>query len=142
MPERSSNAIWQGNLKEGKGTMTVGSGAYEGPYSFASRFEQGQGTNPEELIAAAHAGCYSMALAHGLEQAGNKPESIKTTAKVNIEQVGEGFQITTIELETEGKVPGISEKDFMEQAEAAKTGCPVSQTLKGAQIKLQAKLSS
>jgi osmotically inducible protein OsmC len=142
MPERSSNAIWQGNLKEGKGTMTVGSGAYEGPYSFASRFEQGQGTNPEELIAAAHAGCYSMALAHGLEQAGNKPESIKTTAKVNIEQVGEGFQITTIELETEGKVPGISEKDFMEQAEAAKTGCPVSRALKGAQIKLQAKLSS
>jgi osmotically inducible protein OsmC len=142
MPIRSSDAIWEGTLKEGNGSMTVGEGAYEGPYSFASRFEQSQGTNPEELLAAAHAGCFSMALAHGLEQAGNKPESIKTTAKINIEQVGEGFQITTIELEAEAKVPDISEKDFLEQAETAKTGCPVSQALKGPQIKLQAKLTS
>ena len=140
MAVRTAEAVWEGNLKQGKGTMTIGDGVYEGPYSFASRFEQGSGTNPEELIAAAHAGCFSMALAFGLEQAGYSPEQVKTVAKVHLDKVGEGFQITSIELDTEAKVPGIDEEEFMKQAEAAKSGCPVSQALKGPQIKLQAKL--
>jgi osmotically inducible protein OsmC len=140
MATRKSKAIWEGTLKQGKGTMVVGNSAYEGSYSFASRFEQGQGTNPEELIAAAHAGCFSMALAHGLEQAGYSPEQIKTIASVHIDKVEQGFQITTIELESEAKVPDIEEKDFLEQAEQAKEGCPVSQALKGAQINLKATL--
>lgn len=140
MPIRSSNAVWEGTLKQGKGRMTVGDGVYEGPYSFVSRFENGRGTNPEELIAAAHAGCFSMALAFGLEQAGYSPEQVKTVAHVNLDKVGEGFQITSIDLNTEAKVPGIDEKEFLKQAEAAKSGCPVSQALKGPQITLQAKL--
>jgi osmotically inducible protein OsmC len=140
MPIRSSNAIWEGTLKQGKGMLTVGDGVYKGPYSFASRFEKGSGTNPEELIAAAHAGCFSMALAYGLEQAGYSPEQVKTVAHVHLDKVGDGFQITSIELKTEAKVPGIDEKEFLEQAEAAKSGCPVSQALKGPQIRLQAKL--
>jgi osmotically inducible protein OsmC len=140
MPIRSSNAVWEGTLKQGKGTMTIGDGVYKGPYSFASRFENGPGTNPEELIAAAHAGCFSMALAFGLEQAGYSPKQVKTVAQVHLDKVGDGFQITSIDLNTEAKVPGIDEKEFLKQAEAAKTGCPVSRALKGPQIKLQAKL--
>lgn len=140
MAVRKSKAIWEGTLKQGKGTMVVGNGAYDGSYSFASRFEQGQGTNPEELIAAAHAGCFSMALAYGLEQAGHVPQRVRTVANVHIDRVGDGFQITMIELETEAKVPGIGEKEFLEQAEQAKINCPVSQALKGPEIKLQAKL--
>jgi lipoyl-dependent peroxiredoxin len=140
MPTRNAEAVWEGNLKQGKGKMKFGSGAFEGNYSAASRFEEGTGTNPEELIGAAHAGCFSMALALLLDKAGAKPESIQTRAKVRIEKAGEGFKITTIDLETEAKVSGIDEKDFLEQAEAAKKGCPVSQALAGVDIRLNAKL--
>jgi osmotically inducible protein OsmC len=139
---RKATAAWEGGLKNGKGTMSFGSGAYKGSYSFASRFEQGPGTNPEELIGAAHAGCFSMALSLVLEQAGFKPERIDTTARVSLDKVPEGFKITTIELETAGRVPGIDEKTFKEKAEAAKKGCPVSVALTGVEIKLQARLAS
>jgi len=142
MAVRTANAVWTGGLKDGKGTMKLGSGAYEGAYSFASRFEEGTGTNPEELIAAAHAGCFSMALSAGLERAGHKPRSVKTTARVKLEKVGEGFQITTIQLQTDADVPGIDAAKFREQAEAAKKGCPVSRALAGAQIELEAKLTN
>jgi len=139
---RRSTANWKGGLKNGKGTMKVGAGAYEGPYSFASRFENGQGTNPEELIGAAHAGCFSMALSLVLEQAGYKPERIDTIARVIVDKVPEGFKITTIELETEGRVPDIDEKTFLEKAEAAKKGCPVSMALTGVEIRLKARLAT
>jgi osmotically inducible protein OsmC len=129
MPTRSSSARWQGNLKEGAGTMALGSGAYEGSYSFVSRFEEGQGTNPEELIAAAHAGCYSMAFANMLSQAGFAPNAIDTTAKVHLERSDAGFTITRIDLVTRGDVPGIDEAEFVKHAEAAKAGCPVSRAL-------------
>ncbi len=141
MPVRNAVAVWEGNLRNGKGRMKLGSGAFEGSYSFASRFEQGPGTNPEELIAAAHAGCFSMALSMILEQAGCIAEHIHTVARVRIEKAGEGFKITTIDLETDGKVPGIDERTFMEKAEAAKKGCPVSVALSGVEIRLQARLA-
>jgi osmotically inducible protein OsmC len=115
--------------------VKVGSGAYEGAYSFASRFEQGTGTNPEELIGAAHAGCFSMALSAGLERAGHKPRSVKTGARVHLEKVGDGFQITKIQLQTDADVPGIAPETFREQAEAAKKGCPVSRALAGVRQK-------
>jgi lipoyl-dependent peroxiredoxin len=137
---RNSKAEWQGSLKEGKGTVELGSGAFKGSYSFPSRFEDGTGTNPEELIAAAHAGCYSMALSAGLGKAGYTPNSVKTQANVTLEKVGEGFEITTIELVTEADIPNIDEAAFLEQAEAAKKGCPVSKVLAGAKISLKAKL--
>src|SRR5205814_3953080 len=125
MPTRTSTANWQGTLKEGAGTMRLESGAYEGPFSYVSRFESGPGTNPEELIAAAHAGCYSMALSAGLGKAGFTPKRVHTTANVTLDKVGEGFGITKIVLQTEAEIPGIDEKTFREQAEAAKKGCPV-----------------
>src|SRR2546423_5396098 len=109
MPTRSSSARWQGNLKEGAGTMALGSGAFEGSYSFASRFEEGKGTNPEELIAAAHAGCFSMALANVLSQAGHQPDSVETTARVHLDPDDGGFSITRSELSTEVKVDGLDE---------------------------------
>ena len=141
MPVRSSEAEWRGDLRAGKGTMKLGSGAYEGAYSFPSRFEAGEGSNPEELIAAAHAGCFSMAFAAGLARAGFTPTRIHTTAKVHIEQVPGGFGITRIDLETEGEVPGIDNAKFQEQAEAAKKGCPVSKALAAVEdITLTAKL--
>jgi osmotically inducible protein OsmC len=140
MPTRNAEAVWEGDLKSGKGTMKLGSGAYQGQYSFASRFEQGTGTNPEELIAAAHAGCFSMALSHGLAQAGHPPRRVHTTAKVHLEKTDAGFAIPRIELVTEADVPGIDEAAFRKQAEAAKQGCPVSKLLKGAEITLNAKL--
>lgn len=141
MAKRTASAVWEGTIKEGKGTVKLGSGAFEGQYSFASRFEEGTGTNPEELIGAAHAGCFSMALAAGLTRAGFNPTRISTTANVRLEKVGEGFKITTIELNTEGQVPGIDENVFLEQAETAKKNCPVSQALAGTEITLNAKLS-
>lgn len=141
MAVRNAIAIWEGTLKDGKGRMELGSGAFKGNYTFASRFEQGPGTNPEELIAAAHAGCFSMALSMVLEQAGFRAEHIHTVAKVHIEKVGEGFKITTIELETEGKVPGIDERTFLRHAETAKKNCPVSVALGGAEIRLIARLA-
>lgn len=122
--------------------MRLGGGAYEGPYSFASRFEEGKGTNPEELIGAAHAGCFSMALSGGLGKAGLKPQKIETTSKVHVERVGEGFSITKIELSTRGVVPGIDEATFRKYAEDAKKGCPVSRALTGVEIVLDAKLGS
>lgn len=140
MPVRNASAVWEGTLREGHGQMKFGT--FEGPYSFSSRFESGQGTNPEELIGAAHSGCFSMAFSGRLVKAGHTPKSIATSAKVHIEKVGEGFKITTIELDTEADVPGIDPKTFMEEAEAAKKGCPVSQALTGVEVKLQAKLKS
>ena len=140
MPVRSSSAIWNGNLLQGSGTMKLGSGAYEGAYSFPSRFESGQGTNPEELIAAAHAGCYSMALSATLGKAGFNPTRVATTAKVHLEKVGEGFSITKIELVTEAQIPGIDNATFQTNAEAAKKGCPVSKALAATEITLSAKL--
>ncbi|MGD8775742.1 MAG: OsmC family protein [Syntrophobacterales bacterium] len=140
MPVRKAEAEWKGNLNLGSGRMKLGGGAFEGPYSFASRFKDGTGTNPEELIGAAHAGCFSMALSHSLSEAGHIPDVIHTKAKVHIDQVADGFKITTIELETEGVVPGIDEQTFQKQAEAVKEGCPVSQALAGVDIRLQARL--
>ncbi len=140
MAKRTANAVWEGTLREGKGTVKLGSGAFTGQYSFASRFEEGTGTNPEELIGAAHAGCFSMALAAGLTKGGFKPTRISTKANVSLEKVGEGFKITTIELNTEGEVPGIDEKTFLEQADTAKKNCPVSQALAGTEITLNATL--
>ncbi|MCZ6603436.1 MAG: OsmC family peroxiredoxin, partial [Planctomycetota bacterium] len=107
MATRNAEAIWEGNLKSGKGTMKLGSGAFDGPYSFRSRFEDGEGTNPEELIGAAHAGCFSMAFSAGLEKAGHSPERVHTRATVSLEKVGDNFRITKIHLVKEGKVPGI-----------------------------------
>ena len=140
MPVRSAEAVWEGTLLKGEGKMKLGSGAFEGAYSFSSRFENGLGTNPEELIGAAHAGCFSMALSFMLEQAGYAPERVHTTAKVHVDKVGDGFKITVIELETQGRIPGIDEKTFIEKAEAAKKGCPVSQALSGTEIRLKASL--
>jgi len=140
MPTRTSEAEWKGNLREGQGMMKLGSGAFEGPYSFTSRFEDGAGTNPEELIAAAHAGCFSMALSAILSEAGFEPRSVRTTAKVSIEKAGEGFAIKKSELHTQAEVPDIDEATFMEKANAAKEGCPVSKALGGVEITLDAKL--
>ncbi len=140
MAVRTSEATWEGNLKEGKGKMKVGAGAYEGPFSFASRFESGSGTNPEELIAAAHAGCFSMALSAGLGKNGFNPTRVKTVAKAHLEKVGEGFKITRMELNSEAEIPGIDKAKFNEIAEATKKGCPVSQALAGTEITLNAKL--
>lgn len=140
MPKRTADAEWNGNLTHGDGRIKFGSGAFEGAYSFASRFEEGTGTNPEELIAAAHAGCFSMALSAILAEAGFEPKSVKTTAKVSIEKVEGGFAITKSDLYTEADVPGINDPTFQEKASAAKSGCPVSKVLAGAQITLDAKL--
>ena len=141
MATRSATAVWEGSLKEGKGRMKLGSGAFEGAYSFKSRFEEGSGTNPEELIGAAHAGCFSMALSAGLGRAGFVPKRIHTSARVHLEKVGEAFRITRIELVTEAEVPKIDAKTFAEQAEAAKKGCPVSAALAGVAIELTARLA-
>lgn len=140
MAKRTASAVWEGTLREGKGTVKLGSGAFEGAYSFASRFEEGTGTNPEELIGAAHAGCFSMALAAGLTRAGFSPRRISTTANVSLEKVGDAFRITKIELNTEAEIPGIDDNGFQEQAETAKKNCPVSQALAGTEISLRATL--
>ena len=142
MPVRNASARWEGSLKEGAGTMKMGSGAYEGKYSFGSRFEENPGTNPEELIAAAHAGCFSMALSAGLGRSGFSPESVETKAKAFLEKVGEGFQITRIELTTVANVPGIDDATFQEHANGAKENCPVSKALAGVDISLDATLQS
>ena len=141
MPLRKADARWEGTLQEGKGTMRLGGGAYEGPYSFSSRFEDGKGTNPEELIAAAHAGCYSMALSGTLGRNGHNPQRISTTANVHLNKTDEGFRIQKIDLVTEAEVPGLDDATFQELAEATKKGCPVSVLLApGAEITLEAKL--
>src|SRR4029450_2759766 len=137
MTTRTSTAEWNGTLKEGQGRMRLASGAYEGPFTYASRFESGQGTNPEELIGAAHAGCFSMFLSAVLSQAGHPPTSIKTSATVHL---WDGPTINLIELDTTGVVPGLSEADFLKHAEAAKAGCPVYKALAGPEIRLKATL--
>jgi lipoyl-dependent peroxiredoxin len=141
MPTRNAEAVWEGDLKAGKGTMKLGSGVYEGSYSFQSRFENGAGTNPEELIAAAHAGCFSMALSHALAQAGHPPKRVHTTAKVHLQQSAGGFSIPRIDLVCEADVPGLDAAAFKDQAEQAKKTCPVSKLLAAAEITLDARLA-
>ncbi|MGC9347134.1 MAG: OsmC family protein [Anaerolineae bacterium] len=142
MVARRASAVWEGDLKNGKGTMTLGSGVFQGNYSFASRFESGTGTNPEELIGAANAGCFSMALSGALAKAGYQPKRISTTAKVTLREVEGGSAITTVQLDTVAVVPDIDEETFMEHAQGAKSGCPVSKALAGVEISLNAELES
>jgi osmotically inducible protein OsmC len=143
MPKRIANARWDGTLQDGNGTMHMKSGAYEGPYTFQSRFEEGEGTNPEELIAAAHAGCFSMALSADLGRAGHTADSVETTATVHLDKVDGGFAIKRIVLDTHARVPGISEDEFQQVAEGAKQNCPVSQALAAVDtIELNAELES
>jgi osmotically inducible protein OsmC len=141
MPKRTAEAEWSGDLPTGNGTMSFGSGAYTGNYSFQSRFEEGEGTNPEELIAAAHAGCFSMALANVLSQAGHVPEYVRTTAQVSLDKDDNGFSITRSDLSTEVSVEGPTEKGFQEYAEEAKRNCPVSRALGAIEVRLDAKLA-
>jgi osmotically inducible protein OsmC len=140
MPIRTADAEWRGNLREGKGHLKLESGAFEGPYNFRARFEDGKDTNPEELLGASHAGCFTMALASGLTKAGHPPTRIHTTAKVNLGQVEGGFAIVGIELVTEAEVPGIDAATFDAQAQGAKAGCPISKALAATPITLTAKL--
>lgn len=137
---RTAEAEWRGNLKTGEGKVKAQSGVLDAAYSFATRFESKKGTNPEELIGAAHAGCFSMALSGALTKAGFEPKRIQTKASVHLDKVGDGFGITKIELDTEAEVPGISEQAFMEQANGAKANCPVSRALAAIQISLKARL--
>ncbi|OLB80091.1 MAG: peroxiredoxin [Actinobacteria bacterium 13_2_20CM_2_71_6] len=137
MPTRTSSAHWQGSLKEGAGTVRLASGAYEGPFTYVSRFESGAGTNPEELIAAAHAGCYSMALSSNLGKAGFTPTSIDTTATVHLNPPA---GITKIELNTVAVVPGLDEADFLKYADETKDTCPVSKALSAVETTLTARL--
>lgn len=140
MPVRSAEAEWKGDLKGGGGRLKLGSGLFEGPYSFKSRFEDGRDTNPEELIGAAHAACFSMALAAALGKAGHDPKRVSTTANVDLD-MSDGPRIATITLDTEAEVPGIEEAEFLEQAEGAKRNCPVSRALAGVDIRLNARLA-
>ena len=140
MATRKANATWEGGLKNGNGNVKTESGAVSTGYSFNSRFEDDKGTNPEELLGAAHAGCYSMALSAGLEQDGYKPKSVHTVASVKIEKDGDGFTITNITLETEADIPEIDEAKFKEHAEGAKKNCPLSKALSAVKIDLVARL--
>ncbi len=142
MPKRKANAEWKGTLQEGKGTMALGSGAFQGAYSFLSRFEEGTGTNPEELVGAAHAGCFSMALSGALGKEGFNPQSVKTEATVHLVKDESGFSVKEIDLECEAQVPDIDEAKFREIAESAKQNCPISRLLTGAAIKLNARLKN
>ena len=140
---RKAEADWMGSIQEGNGKVALGSGAFEGAYSFQSRFSEDKdqkATNPEELIAAAHAGCFTMALSGNLGRAGYEPKNIHTTAKVKIEKQGDGFVIPNIDLETEAEVEGIENEEFQKIAEETKKTCPVSQVLSGAEISLKATL--
>lgn len=138
MPVRTASAVWEGSLKEGRGSMRLGSGAFEGAYTFASRFEEGQGTNPEELVGAAQAGCFSMYLAAQLTNAGFVPTQIRTAARVHL---GEGPRITLIELDTEADVPDIEEQTFQEKVETSKNNCPISLALSGPELRVNARLA-
>ena len=140
MPTRTSSAVWKGDLKSGSGSVKLASGAFEGQYSYVSRFEEGEGTNPEELISAAHAGCFSMALAAGLSRDGYKVNSINTTAAVVMGKTDAGNSIIRIDLVTKGDVEGIDEAKFKEAADAAKAGCPVSRALAALPITVDATL--
>ena len=140
MIKRSASARWHGDLKSGNGSIKLGSGAFEGPFSFGTRFEAAPGTNPEELLGAAHAGCFSMALGLGLTQAGHTATSIHTTATVRMERVNEKMTIVGIDLVTEAVVPGIAAADFQKVAEATKDGCIISRALAGIPMTLSATL--
>ena len=140
MPTRTADAVWNGGLIEGNGTLKTGSGALSVPYTWKARAEDGSGTNPEELIAAAHAGCYSMAFSFILANAGFKSKTIQTSAKVAFEKVGDGFSITKIDLTTVAEIPGIDDAKFQELAKAAKDGCPVSKALSATPISISATL--
>jgi osmotically inducible protein OsmC len=140
MPVRTAEAQWNGDLPSGSGTLKTETGSVDGQYSFASRFENGTGTNPEELIAAAHAGCFSMALSNILAEAGHDPEQVRTTAKVRLDMSGDGPSIDRIDLICRARVPGIDQDHFVGHAEEAKKGCPVSKALAAVEITLDAKL--
>ncbi len=142
MPTRTATAEWNGSLRDGNGTMNMQSGSYEGPYSFQSRFKEGEGTNPEELIGAAHAGCFSMQLSGLLGARDVTPESVRTEAQVEVSKVEGGFGITKIHLTSRVKAPGLDESTFQEVAQAAKETCPVSQALRAVDISLDASLES
>lgn len=142
MVTRRASAVWEGTLKDGKGTVSLGSGGFEGPYSYASRWESGPGTNPEELIGAAYAGCFSQALSLMLTKAGHPPKRITTEANVEFGDVEGEPTIKQIMLKATGVVPGIDEQAFREHAEKAKDGCPVSRALRGVEKKLEARLQS
>ena len=142
MVTRSASAVWEGTLKDGKGQMSLGSGAFQGAYTFASRFENGPGTNPDELLGAAYAGCFSQALSLGLTEAGHPPKRITTEAAVRLEKGDDGFSITQITLKTTGVVPGIDDDTFRKHAEKAKDGCPVGKALQGIEKKLEAELQN
>lgn len=141
MPVRTSQSTWEGDITSGHGKMNVGSGAWSAPYSVGTRMQNDPGTNPEELIGAAHSGCFSMALSAGLTKAGFKPRSIETTAQVRFDQVGEGWKITGVHLRTLGNVPDIDEATFQTHAETAKNNCPVSKVLASTEITLEATLA-
>jgi lipoyl-dependent peroxiredoxin len=141
MTARNGSAEWRGDLQSGSGTVVVGDGIFEGQYSFASRFEEGSGTNPEQLIAASHAACFSMALANILSEAGHAPESVSTSAHVQLRNIDGAPTLTSVELATEGRVPGLDQRQFQEYAEDAKANCPISRALAGIpEIALTAKL--
>ena len=141
MTTSQASAVWEGKLKDGKGSFSAASGAFRGPYTFATRFEGKKGTNPEELIAAAHAACFSMALSAGLEQAGKPAARVETTAACTIDMVDGAPRITRMALTVRGRVPGLDQAGFQKAAEDAKRGCPVSKALAGIpQITLDAKL--
>ena len=138
---RTAEASWRGTVSDGEGRIAVGSGAFEGPYSLRARTEEGlEATNPEELVGAAEAGCFTMSLANVLGEAGHRAHSLKTTARVKLEQVGSAFNITSIELHTEGDVPGVDEAAFQGFAQQAKD-CTISRALTGTEIKLEARLA-
>jgi osmotically inducible protein OsmC len=143
MTARNGSAEWHGSVESGSGTITVGNGVFEGAYSYESRFGEAAGTNPEQLLAAAHSGCFTMALANGLSAAGHVPESLRTSARVQLRNIDGAVTLARIDLETEGYVPGIDERQFQTYAEAAKTECPVSRALTGIpEIVLTAKLDT
>ena len=137
MAIRNASAVWNGTLKEGNGSMKLGSGAFEGAFTFASRFEEGPGTNPEELVGAAQAGCFSMFLAAVLTDAGYPPVPVRPNAKVHL---GDGPRITLIELDTEAEVPNVDEKTFLEKVEISKKNCPISLALTGPELHVSARL--
>lgn len=137
MAVRNASAVWNGTLKEGNGTMKLGSGAFEGVFTFASRFEEGPGTNPEELVGAAQAGCFSMYLAAQLTEAGYPPKQIRTSAKVHL---GEGPRINLIDLNTEAEVPNVDEQTFQQKVDYSKENCPISLALSGPELQVSARL--
>jgi lipoyl-dependent peroxiredoxin len=142
MATRNGSAEWRGDLRGGGGDLTVGDGVFKGAYSFSSRFEEGEGTNPEELIAAAHAACFSMALSNILAEHGHAPDSVRTIARVHLRPTDAGPTIQRIDLDTEGRVPGIDQDHFAEHAQEAKEGCPVSRALAGVEeMNLTARLA-